>query len=119
MFIFGYSLNRWPQHSARIIYAPFALYGLFLLVKIGFLTDWKSVAQMRPDWEGALWVLAMGALAVSFFGPLMWLLDHVFKPFARRTGHYVFSAVGFVALCGLWWSGLVFGMLAISNKSWW
>lgn len=116
---FHYCESRWPDDERGIDYGAWGVVGLaifYLSLPILFRVDWSGIARHGIDWPmvaaNALGVAAFGVFMLVLLGPLMWLLDRVFKPLAKSKSQKFVGALGFLTLCGAWWLTVIFGLLA-------
>ena len=112
-----YCENRWADRERGLNYGACGATGLviFYLSLPIFFKLWTDGARNGIDWNAtgsnALSAIAFGVFLLILLGPLMWLLDRVFKPFAKRSGQTALSAFGFISLCGAWWLAVIFGSI--------
>lgn len=109
-----YAEYKWPDEERRERYQmglSLALFTLPFAIGIG-----KDLVQSPPTWEQTWIAIAIFAGAVAWFAPMMWSLDRVFKPWAKRSGDKVAPAIVFVFGCGCWFSVSMFGLLYFTGK---
>lgn len=113
-----YCERRWPDGERGVDYGIWAGVGLalfYLSLPILFHVDWSGLARNGIDWPlvrtSTLQVAAFGVFMLVLLGPLMWLLDRVFKPLAKTKSQKFTGALGFLTLCGAWWMMVIFGSI--------
>lgn len=109
-----YGRHRWPHEPGKQKIPVWIGRALLFLVLLGGIR-WDKVARHRVDWPtvgtNAWGVAAFGVFMLVLLAPLMWLLDRIFKPWAKSKNQGFVGALIFIALCGVWWMIVICGTI--------
>ncbi len=109
-FLSLYGKQRWPHQPSKQNIPIWIGRAVSVLIAIGYI-QWRLVAQHEMDWasvrSNAISIAAFGVFMLVLVGPLMLLLDRVFKPLAESQK--LASVLGFLTLCGAWWMVVILG----------